>query len=419
MTVNTFSRLAALLPPSPLLIAKVLEVHADDTSTIELPLSAESPPLATGLAAGRLVRVRGSLVPAGGNAFVRDGLIESRAPDGDPILVVIGEVAPTPTPGGPPLLQAVGTIADQEFSQNVASVFSLIPYWSDGFQPYTYSVTGTLPAGVTLDATTGQIAGTPTTVGTYTLTPTCTDSTDRSVAQNTFDLAVVYTVPFSAVAIQLEFEGTNGSTTFTDSSSYGLTASVGGSPTITTADSRVGSSCILGAGNAILTFTVGAAPTSKSWCVEAWVKRPVGATNYFGLGNSTLVRFLKLRGATNDSSYKFGIEGNFDGNTGLWLTTVGVPEDTWTHVCASFEHLSTNGSGQPIGTLRLFLNGAKDQEFLSFNSANIVPGALWRIGVANGSFFAGFHKIDSYRLTRGDHRYSDSFAPNTVPHPTS
>lgn len=44
--------------------------------------------------------------------------------------------------------------------------------------PFTYAVTaGTLPAGLTLNATTGEIAGTPTTLGSSTFTITATDST--------------------------------------------------------------------------------------------------------------------------------------------------------------------------------------------------------------------------------------------------
>ncbi|HNQ78693.1 MAG TPA: putative Ig domain-containing protein [Acidobacteriota bacterium] len=49
---------------------------------------------------------------------------------------------------------------------------------SGGTAPYTFEVTsGVLPAGLTLNPTTGVISGTPTTGGTYTFTITATDST--------------------------------------------------------------------------------------------------------------------------------------------------------------------------------------------------------------------------------------------------
>ncbi len=46
-----------------------------------------------------------------------------------------------------------------------------------GTAPYTYAITtGALPAGLTLNPTTGVVSGTPTTAGTYTFTSTVTDS---------------------------------------------------------------------------------------------------------------------------------------------------------------------------------------------------------------------------------------------------
>jgi hypothetical protein len=47
---------------------------------------------------------------------------------------------------------------------------------SGGKSPYTYSVTGGLPTGLTLDTSTGAITGTPTSAGTYNFTITAKDS---------------------------------------------------------------------------------------------------------------------------------------------------------------------------------------------------------------------------------------------------
>jgi hypothetical protein len=48
---------------------------------------------------------------------------------------------------------------------------------SEGTSPYTFAVTtGTLPAGLTLDANAGTISGTPTTPGSATVTITATDN---------------------------------------------------------------------------------------------------------------------------------------------------------------------------------------------------------------------------------------------------
>ena len=44
-----------------------------------------------------------------------------------------------------------------------------------GYAPYTYAAFG-LPAGLSINAATGQISGTPTTAGTYPFAVTVTDS---------------------------------------------------------------------------------------------------------------------------------------------------------------------------------------------------------------------------------------------------
>jgi len=55
-----------------------------------------------------------------------------------------------------------------------------------GVEPYTYSIVGgTLPAGLTLDPTTGTISGTPTTAGTYTFTAKVVDATGTAAGTTT------------------------------------------------------------------------------------------------------------------------------------------------------------------------------------------------------------------------------------------
>ena len=54
-----------------------------------------------------------------------------------------------------------------------------------GTTPYTWSVsTGTLPAGLTLDPTTGAITGTPTAAGTVDFTVSATDSSSPAMTAN-------------------------------------------------------------------------------------------------------------------------------------------------------------------------------------------------------------------------------------------
>jgi hypothetical protein len=54
---------------------------------------------------------------------------------------------------------------------------------SNGSGSYIYTVTGTLPAGITLNSSTGVLSGTPTAGGTFNITVTATDSTNASASQ--------------------------------------------------------------------------------------------------------------------------------------------------------------------------------------------------------------------------------------------
>jgi large repetitive protein len=97
-----------------------------------------------------------------------------------PATVTITVTAPTFTmsPAAGALTAAtVGTA----YSQTVAA--------SGGTAPYTYAVTGTLPAGLSLNTTTGAITGTPTTAGNASFTITATDANSVTGAAN-YSLAV-------------------------------------------------------------------------------------------------------------------------------------------------------------------------------------------------------------------------------------
>ena len=75
-----------------------------------------------------------------------------------------------------------------------------------GTAPYTYSLTGTLPAGLIFDPGTGKVTGTPTTAGTYSFTVTATDSASQA---NTG--AAVYSLTVNAPASTFVFSPGAGS----------------------------------------------------------------------------------------------------------------------------------------------------------------------------------------------------------------
>lgn len=97
MSQNLFRQLAALVPDAGLYVGKVLAHHDDDTSTVQLPIAVATVSVGGGLAHGDLIRPRGRTVPVGGWAFVRRGVIETRAPDPAPEAIAVG--APVAPPG--------------------------------------------------------------------------------------------------------------------------------------------------------------------------------------------------------------------------------------------------------------------------------------------------------------------------------
>ena len=157
MSTNPFVALRKLLPPSPVWIGKVLAHHEeDDTSTVELPTRQGVIPYAGSVQAGAIIRARGRTVPVGQNAFVRDGVIENRAPDGEPTDILIGVVVETPA-----TLAFAGPIPNQAPALGVPFLLALDPYWTGGYLPRSWSLfSGTLPAGLALNTSTGTVTGT-------------------------------------------------------------------------------------------------------------------------------------------------------------------------------------------------------------------------------------------------------------------
>jgi hypothetical protein len=162
MSTNLFAVLRRLLPDAPVILARVISHDAaTDTSVLELPAADPSVPVTPEIAVGSTFTARGRTVAVGQRAFVRDGVVESQAPEGEPEEIVVGG-----TQVYAPLV-FVGPLADQALTVAVPYGLSLPPLWAGGVPPYRYTVrAGTLPAGLSLDALTGALTGTPTTVGT-------------------------------------------------------------------------------------------------------------------------------------------------------------------------------------------------------------------------------------------------------------
>ena len=219
---------------------------------------------------------------------------------------------------------ALPTTADQTATER--EPFSVtLPAATDGALPYAYAATG-LPDGLTFNASTRVLSGTPTEFGAFTITYTVSDLYGRT-ASDTFALAVAE-APTKAA-------DTAGSTdlTYREDTAHrafeGIDAAVpnGGAPEWehTSGDGLSGTLGTIGT-----TFTV-----------AGFLRRKDGAP---GLCNA-------WRAGADTRSLRVAADGTialrWGGHT-LSSTTGTLLDDTWHHVAA------TNGS---IGGLRLWVDG--------------------------------------------------------------
>jgi uncharacterized protein YhjY with autotransporter beta-barrel domain len=90
--------------------------------------------------------------------------------------------------------------ASGSFASNYATAFSQSFAASGGVGPYSYALGGSLPVGLTLNAATGTISGTPTTTGNFTFNVTATD-TGASGAGAPFNVQGSYILAVAAPTI--------------------------------------------------------------------------------------------------------------------------------------------------------------------------------------------------------------------------
>ena len=74
--MNIYQRLRQLMPAPALLIADIIAVNSDNTSTVQFPDGSQQ-------------RVRGTSVAVGPPAFVRDGIVEGLAPARSAVVIEI------------------------------------------------------------------------------------------------------------------------------------------------------------------------------------------------------------------------------------------------------------------------------------------------------------------------------------------
>ena len=205
---------------------------------------------------------------------------------------------------------------------------------------------------------------------------------------------------FASVSLLLHMNGSNGSTTFADSSSNNFTISVFGDAQVSTTDPKFGTGSLTLDGNG------------------DYLTTPADAAFAFGTGNYTVECWVYVNsGNTNHGLFTFG--GQFSGLavaiiSGEWrLSTAGAGGNTMGAVTTGvWQHLAVTRSGS---SQRMFIDGTQLGSTYT-DSTNFTDNQL-KIGYYYSPSFAINAKIDEFRVTKGVARYTSSFTPPAAPFP--
>ncbi len=270
---------------------------------------------------------------------------------------------------------------------------------------------GTRPAGVTVSVSGSDLVatGNTTTEAHYVWTERVTsdDGQHYDVSCNMYVTAAGDPYWSSVVAL-LHFDGTDGSTTFTDETGKVWTAN--GNAQIDTAQSKFGGSSGLfdGSGDYVTT------PSSVDWD--------------FGTGDFTIELFARFFAHTSVMT----LVGNYENSTKGWSfqrrsdsntfrfshgdgALIGAP---WTPTDGVWYHMAACRQGT---NLRLFVDGTQigttvtNSTDISGSAEALVLGAL-RYS-APIQYFNGW--LEEVRITKGIARYTANFTPPTTPFPNS
>lgn len=221
-----------------------------------------------------------------------------------------------------------------------------------------------------------------------------------SAAQQALLMASTASGSAAAVALLLHMNGTDGSTTFTDSSLNAFAMTANGNAQIDTAQSKFGgaSGLLDGTGDyvsgTISAFDYGA----NRFCIETWVRFNAvpGSQAFFsfgGIGNNFYAHHVG-----GDIYVGNGI-GNIMNPT--WSPATGV----WYHFALTYD----------LTTWRLFIDGV----LLGSTTSPMNTGSLSLIYVGGrpgeSAYINGW--LDDFRVTHNDAVYTANFTPPVSEHP--
>jgi hypothetical protein len=215
---------------------------------------------------------------------------------------------------------------------------------------------------------------------------------------------------FANVSLLLHMDGSNGSTTFTDSSSNAFTVTANGNAQISTAQSKFGGASGLfdGTNDSVSAPSASAPSGTEDFTIESWIQ-PIttpGAGTYLGicaLGNTLFNNVFYL--FVPSTPGQFAILWNNGGRKAQSADVVNVNQ--WHHVAIT----------RQSNLFRTFVDGVTSVD--TWTNSDSIPAEVLRVG-SNGSGSESFNGyIDDLRITKGIARYTANFTPPTAPFPNA
>lgn len=210
---------------------------------------------------------------------------------------------------------------------------------------------------------------------------------------------------WSSVSALLHFDGTDGSTTFTDETGKVWMAS--GNAQIDTSQSKFGDASGLFDGNGDYISTpshMGFGFGAGDYTVEVWVRPTAGGADQVifdnrGGGNAGLAMYSSI--TAGSSGGKWG----FANNTAVAATGSVLTVGAWAHLAVCREGTTVRGYKDGV------------QEFTFTDSRTYAASAPATIG----SNYLGTQplnaRLDDLRITKGIARYTSNFTPPAAPFP--
>lgn len=211
---------------------------------------------------------------------------------------------------------------------------------------------------------------------------------------------------FSSVKLLCHFDGTNGSTTFVDSSSVANNPGAGaGTTTLSTTSPQFGTACLSATGggaSAAITATNAAYAIGTgdfTWEFSYFTANPSAVYNLCDYGNGGTHPATAFVIYTSGSSYHFYVNAD---------KVVGgtIPTSTWQAVAYS----------RNSGTGRLLVGGVSVGTWA--DNINYTNGGLFMAGYG-GNSSGPVAKFDEWRFTVGVGRYTGNYTPATAAFPNN